>query len=592
MPERRRSYLLVPAGGAGEGIGHLLRCIRLSESLGPRVSFLTSHLDASASALLVERLSRVRARVRPAVLTRLPGSARWDLIVVDARRCARAELHALQRHGLVVCLDEGGEARQYAPFLVDALPGTAGRPANLASPSFLSLPRRMKGGGKARIRKVLISFGGEDRENLSERLIEALLRTQVVRPDQLTLVEGPLFPARAWPQEIAVLRGVAELSRVLPAYDLFITHFGTAAFEALAAGVPVILLNPSAYHARLGAAAGFATLGTSVPNMRTLHALMEDPAPLRAHVEEFNQAIGRDRARRLPDLLERLTLIGSSSCPVCGRTDNPVVARFEDRTYRRCAACSVVALESFAGTRRKYGARYFSSEYKAQYGRTYLEDFDAIKAASRQRAAIIRGALGRDVDGVVVDVGCAYGPFLDALREAGTRGFGLDVSAAAVAYVKKKLGIPAVCAAFEEVTRAQLPRQIAALTLWYVIEHFPDTDFVLSKAAELLPTGGVFAFSTPNGRGISARRSLQEFLRKSPGDHFTVFSPRRLRRLLARYDMQLVRIRVTGHHPERFPGLLGRAAGARPGIWRFLRAASVFLRLGDTFEAYAVRGER
>jgi predicted TPR repeat methyltransferase len=129
------------------------------------------------------------------------------------------------------------------------------------------------------------------------------------------------------------------------------------------------------------------------------------------------------------------------------------------------------------------------------------------------------------------------------------------------------------------------------VTLWYVLEHFPDADGVLAKASALLPKGGVFAFSTPNGRGISARRDLQRFLLNSPGDHFTIFSPRKLGATLARYGFALRRVRVTGHHPERFPGVLGRAAQKWAGAARVIRAASVLLRLGDTFEAYAVRGE-
>ena len=50
MAETGRSYLLVPAGGAGEGMGHLVRCLSLAEQLGPHVSFLTRHLDERPEA--------------------------------------------------------------------------------------------------------------------------------------------------------------------------------------------------------------------------------------------------------------------------------------------------------------------------------------------------------------------------------------------------------------------------------------------------------------------------------------------------------------------------------------------------------------
>jgi hypothetical protein len=99
----------------------------------------------------------------------------------------------------------------------------------------------------------------------------------------------------------------------------------------------------------------------------------------------------------------------------------------------------------------------------------------------------------------------------------------------------------------------------------------------------------VLAFSTPNGRGISARSSPTAFLAQSPPDHRSILSPRGLRRFLARRGFRLARVRVTGHHPERFPGLAGRW-GRSTGPGRSLvLAVSRLAGLGDTFEAYAVR---
>ncbi len=592
MAEPGRSYLLVPAGGAGEGMGHLVRCLALSEQLGPRVSFLTSHLDSAARKLLAERLSFPRRRRRPVTLSRLPPQKRWDLIVVDARGIDAREHRDLARHGLVACVDEGGEARDLASFAIDALPGLPDRSeANLADPSFLILPRRLRASPPRSFRKILLSLGGEDREHLGERLAASLVEAGVCEPRHLTVVEGPLAGSRAWPDGATVMRGPAGLARLLARHDLLITHFGMAAFEALAVGIPAVLFNPTRYHEKLVAVAGFPMIGTGIPRIRELKILLADPARLNAQVQMLNESLGADRRRKLARVLVRLKRIGSSECPGCGREGNRVIARFPDRTYRRCAACGTVSLESFIGKRKTYDAGYFSAEYKAQYGRTYLEDFQTIRAASVPRVAILRRLLGRHADGVVLDVGCAYGPFLAALNDAGLSGFGLDVSVSAVSHVRRILGSPALCAGFEEVERKRLPRRIAAVTLWYVIEHFPDIGPVLAKASALLAPGGVLAFSTPNGRGISARRDLHQFLLHSPGDHFVVLSPRGLHRILEPFGLVLQRVRITGHHPERFPGILGQAAAKWTRASRVLRAVSVLLRLGDTFEAYAVKGD-
>ncbi len=144
--------------------------------------------------------------------------------------------------------------------------------------------------------------------------------------------------------------------------------------------------------------------------------------------------------------------------------------------------------------------------------------------------------------------------------------------------MREKLGLPCVQGDFLQVALPE--RSYDAVTLWYVLEHFRDAAAALTRANRLLRPGGVLAFSTPSASGISARRSLHRFLSASPADHFTIWAPRLAGPLLRRFGFRLKRLRVTGHHPERFPGRL--PAGT-------LLAASRLLGLGDTFEAYAVK---
>jgi len=92
------------------------------------------------------------------------------------------------------------------------------------------------------------------------------------------------------------------------------------------------------------------------------------------------------------------------------------------------------------------------------------------------------------------------------------------------------------------------------------------------------------------------RDHREGFFARSPEDHFTVWEPSRVKGILKAYGFRVERIRITGHHPERLPGL--RFLATRPRFNPFDRllaaAGNLVSRafgLGDTFEIYAVREE-
>jgi SAM-dependent methyltransferase len=237
----------------------------------------------------------------------------------------------------------------------------------------------------------------------------------------------------------------------------------------------------------------------------------------------------------------------------------------------------------------EYGRDYFFGFYQKQYGKTYLEDFPGLRAAGRERLKRIQALLpGESAAGApkLLDIGCAYGPFLVAAKEAGFSPLGIDPAEDAVRYIRETLKLEARQGFFPE-TEIPVPKEgFDAVCLWYVIEHFREPRRALAEARRLLRPGGVLAFSTPSRSGVSGRKNQGAFLENSPADHWTLWSPRICRRVLKQAGFRLRRIHGTGHHPERFPlpGPLTRRGGVLYGPLLLL---SRIFRLGDTFEAYA-----
>jgi SAM-dependent methyltransferase len=242
----------------------------------------------------------------------------------------------------------------------------------------------------------------------------------------------------------------------------------------------------------------------------------------------------------------------------------------------------------------EYETDYFFGQYKKQYGKTYLEDFPNLVASGRRRLAHIK-ALLKTTAPALLDIGCAYGPFLAAARDEGFAPAGLEPAHDAARYVRETLGIPCVHGFFPDGLPVQglyvrgLPGSpYDAVTLWYVIEHFREPGPVLQAIHRILKPGGVLAFSTPSFSGDSGRKSMVSFLKNSPPDHRTVWSPQTCASYLKKYGFKVKKIVVTGHHPERFPFIGPRLRGKGP-LYRFFLALSKIFRLGDTFEVYAVR---
>jgi len=539
-------------------------------------------------------------------------SSQWDFVLLDRRATGKAEFRWWSRTGIpMIGVDEGGQYRRYFSYLLDTfpLPPRFG-PANLTEPGLLSLPAKKKSAATASMthfRTVLVSFGGEDPAHLTELCTRWLIKRGGFAAADITVVLGPLFGPRSLPPEVKVLKAPGKLAEQLWKYDLLCTSFGLTAYEAAYAGCGVILLNPSTYHRSLSRLAGFPSVGVGRIHSRRFLRLLASPAQVLQSAKKASPQTKQSPGK----FLGKLRPPEVRDCPVCGRLNAKPVLRNTDRSFFRCSHCGLLyQLDFLRPEQPRYNENYFFDEYRSQYGRSYIEDFNAIKEMGKRRMAVIHrlnqkrpagaAAVTGDESPRLLDVGCAYGPFLSAAYEAGYLPEGIDPAGSAVDYVRSELELAAWNGTFEEFELDLKGRQnrYDIISMWFVLEHFPRVDRILCKANSCLKIGGLLAFSTPNSSGISGKRSLKGFLEHSPRDHHTVWSPAIAHRVLPRFGFKIRKVRVTGHHPERFP-LIGTAGVQHKNAWKTVQSTarkllfallgwmSRGLRLGDTFELYA-----
>jgi SAM-dependent methyltransferase len=588
-----KPILLVPSVRRGNGSGHLTRCLALATALGSRARvYLADDPGPGCWSAGELRLAYPVETAGVTIQTAIQAVDSYQLIVLDQRITTTAGLADWMAHGPVAAIDEGGPARSSVTYLLDILPrrpltGHGYDEPNCADLGFLALPGARRESAPRAFKRILVSFGGEDPAKLAPRFIRLAMTSGLVDPAHISVVTGPLasmvdeFPA------VTTLGPVQNLKEHLRHFDLVVTQFGLTAFEAAWAGCAVLLLNPSLVHQQLGRLAGFASLGVIKPGKRTLTRWLGDPAGLVARSQAAAPKERVDLAAHLRDLQPW----PAGHCPACKDPLGEALFRNPRKTYLRCRSCGLIRMVRFDGHTNPYtNTAYFFDEYKAQYGRTYIDDIPNIRKAGARRLAIIEDLLDKPArEASLLDVGCAYGAFVAEAQTRGWNPVGSDIADDAVRYVRNTFGVPAFTADFAaDVSNGLYPRNLDCLTMWYVLEHFEQLARVLQRTAALLRPGGIFAFSTPSCTGISAKYRPRSFWEASPDDHCTVWDPVNAGGILKRFGFTVQRIVVTGHHPERFPGIAARPASAG---YMMAMAVSRAFRLGDTFECYAVRDD-
>jgi SAM-dependent methyltransferase len=231
------------------------------------------------------------------------------------------------------------------------------------------------------------------------------------------------------------------------------------------------------------------------------------------------------------------------TCPVCGNHEASVTMVLRSQSapteatfpLARCASCGLLRLHpqpDAATLAAAYGSGYAPHTRPGLSGKAkgWLER-RSVRALQRYFAAPCR----------VLDVGCATGDLLLAIREAGNAHVvGVEVGEAA-ARIARQRGLDVREAELEAV--AFPDDMFDTVILSHTLEHVPDPLLTLREVRRILRPGGALILWLPNVESTEARVLGQRWIGYDPPRHLTTFGVSTLTAALETAGLRVIAVR-------------------------------------------------
>jgi 2-polyprenyl-3-methyl-5-hydroxy-6-metoxy-1,4-benzoquinol methylase len=137
--------------------------------------------------------------------------------------------------------------------------------------------------------------------------------------------------------------------------------------------------------------------------------------------------------------------------------------------------------------------------------------------------------------GVILDVGCGTGAFLNNMQQAGWQITGLEPDANAI---KTANSLYKIAPKSPEELFLLPSNSFDAITMWHVLEHVHDLNGYFKRFFELLNPGGYLIIAVPNPESQDAQTFGAEWAAWDVPRHLYHFTPGTMKRLAEKYHFE------------------------------------------------------
>ena len=618
--------VILTAIGEHYGSGHFNRCCQIANDLSvSSQNFFVFTSDKKSKSLLkndsfCQKINNYQDFINQIESRKL----KPNLILIDKRESPYSFLIKLQKKQFFTIGIDVTKHQTLYRYIINPLPSLLKNgKANLNGLAYLPLIKNkisLKSQNQILfdIRSVnywIIFLGHSDKTRIGVSILKNLknyINTLKTTPEKIIFINGNgnsqkyAFEISKHQQRQSELLKIEIITIPQMVTNLFNTylmnsklvfcHFGITAFMALNYGIPVILNHPSKYHRKL-----------SQKHLKYFNDNLIkkfDYTSLKEKALEWrkNNSIG-SKYFILLKLLKSISNSPFYQQQLFLRQKNYILYRKETGNIVQnregiIFLDELIPINTWRSINQKtklYHDEYFLEEYQETYGKTYEEDREYLYQLADNRISTISKLLKKtniEEKKIIslLDIGTATGYFLDRAQKNGFKTIGVEASSYASKIANKKHTI--FCGNIEEFNSNE---HYQVITMWYVIEHFKRLDEILSKISSWQLTNSILSLSTPNICGLVGKFDQRYFFKTSPLDHYYLFSPKILLKILKKYHYELMTLNYTGIHLNRFKKYF-------PKIYNFVnlfgknkKTKQIYswyaqkFGWGDTFEMYLIK---
>jgi 2-polyprenyl-3-methyl-5-hydroxy-6-metoxy-1,4-benzoquinol methylase len=229
-------------------------------------------------------------------------------------------------------------------------------------------------------------------------------------------------------------------------------------------------------------------------------------------------------------------------CILCGSIEYITKLAKNNFQVVTCAKCKLVKtiLPPNFDLSSIYGQSYFQGGQKDGYA-DYVASEKVIKQEFKRILTKLLSFKNNNADNKLLEIGCAYGFFLDLAKEHFNCS-GIEISTEAAENAKRKCE-NIICGPANKENLSAIG-EINYVVMLDVIEHLENPAETIENIAGQLSKGGILLLTTGNINSFYAKVSGKYWRLMTPPQHITFFSDITIKNLFAMYGFKILELSI------------------------------------------------